>query len=68
MPMMDSKVNGDDVSLKVGLGEIRDVPYDGRFGGGTDDGVDCDCFKGLTADVVREINDSAASFNAGDTR
>eukprot|EP00978_Attheya_sp_CCMP212_P020190 scaffold57471_cov33-Attheya_sp.AAC.2 len=59
---MDSKVNGD-VSLKVGLGEIRD----GRFGGGTDDGVDCDRFKGVT-DVVREINDSAASFNAGDTR
>eukprot|EP00978_Attheya_sp_CCMP212_P031266 scaffold117574_cov52-Attheya_sp.AAC.5 len=64
--MLDLKVNGD-VSLKVGLGEIRDVPYDGRFGGGTDDGVDCDRFKGVT-DVVREINDSAASFNAGDMR
>eukprot|EP00978_Attheya_sp_CCMP212_P002650 scaffold5432_cov49-Attheya_sp.AAC.3 len=46
-------------------GEIRDVPYDGCFGGGTDDGVDCDRFKGVTDHVVRKINDSAASFNTG---
>eukprot|EP00978_Attheya_sp_CCMP212_P013705 scaffold34473_cov72-Attheya_sp.AAC.1 len=64
--MLDSKVNGVS-SLKVGLDEIRDVPYDGRFGGGTDDGVDCDHFKGVT-DVVKEINDSAMSFNASGTR